>query len=143
MEKANAAPFVNALPHGSSTHVGQGTEQLSGGQIQRVALARCFMRDAELLLFDESTAALDVQAEREVQAAIDEMVASKAEQGTSIVIIAHRLSTIRDVNKIVVIDQGKVVQQGTYNELLGEENGLFRSLVLAQEHGEAAAAAQE
>ena len=143
LEKANAAPFVNALPHGSSTHVGQGTEQLSGGQIQRVALARCFMRDAELLLFDESTAALDVQAEREVQAAIDEMVASKAEQGTSIVIIAHRLSTIRDVNKIVVIDQGKVVQQGTYNELLGEENGLFRSLVLAQEHGEAAAAAQE
>lgn len=96
---------------------------LSGGQKQRVAIARAFLKDAPIIILDEATSALDNKAEAIVQKAIDNLMQDK-----TVFVIAHRLSTIQNANKIVVINQGEIVETGTHEELLNIENGAYKTL---------------
>ncbi|KAJ1563747.1 tRNA N6-adenosine threonylcarbamoyltransferase, partial [Nowakowskiella sp. JEL0078] len=123
-EKANCHNFISKLPDGYDTVVS--TSQLSGGQKQRIAIARALIKDPKILLLDEASSALDTQSERIVQKALD--VASK---DRTTMIIAHRLSTIKNADLIVVLDQGKIVETGTHNELI-EKNGIYAGLVEKQ-----------
>ena len=127
---ANALDFItNSLSAGFDTPVGQGGGKLSGGQKQRVAIARALVKKPAVLLLDEATSALDNESERIVQAALDEIMA-KLKRTT--IVIAHRLSTIRNADKIAVVDKGTVVEEGTYDELLGKR-GTFYTLAQKQE----------
>ncbi len=129
LEQARALEFVEALPQGMDTPIGEAGRQLSGGQVQRLALARAFLRDARLLILDEPTAHLDRHNER----ALREVLEGWAE-GRSLLTVAHRLSTVRRADRILVLDRGRVVQQGRHAALL-EQPGLYRELVRAGEHG--------
>jgi ATP-binding cassette subfamily B (MDR/TAP) protein 1 len=127
---ANAHSFiVGDLADGYSTQVGQGGGKLSGGQKQRVAIARALIRKPSILLLDEATSALDNESERIVQAALDEIM---TRQKRTTLVIAHRLSTIRGADKIAVLKEGRVAEQGTHEELLQNPEGLYFNLVLAQ-----------
>ncbi|MFL6741556.1 MAG: ABC transporter transmembrane domain-containing protein [Sphingomicrobium sp.] len=123
---ANAADFLRALPDGLDTYMGEGGARLSGGQRQRVAIARALLRDAPLLLLDEATSALDAESERLVQDALDRLM----EQRTTIV-IAHRLATVRAADRIVVMDEGQIVEEGTHATLTRRE-GLYARLARLQ-----------
>jgi ATP-binding cassette subfamily C protein CydD len=124
--QANAEAFIRELPAGLETLVGEGGRGLSGGQVQRLALARAFLRDAELVVLDEPTANLDRESERFVQQAIDALAQNRA-----LVTVAHRLATVQKADRILVLDRGRIVQQGSHEQLLSED-GLYRHLVLAQ-----------
>jgi ATP-binding cassette subfamily C protein CydCD len=126
IERASLAPLVRALPEGLETRVGERGLQLSGGQRQRVAIARAFLRDAPVLILDEATSHLDAVNEHVVQ----EALLSLARARTTIV-IAHRLSTVRAADQIVVLDEGRVVEQGRHDELL-RRRGLYARLVSRQ-----------
>ena len=119
---AHAYEFVSALPQGYDTVVGERGMQLSGGQRQRLAIARAILRDPPVLIFDEATNALDSEAERLVQSAIDRLL-----EGRTVFVIAHRLSTVQRADQIVVLDQGRVVEQGDHATLLAR-GGLYRRL---------------
>ena len=119
---AHAYEFVSALPQGYDTVVGERGMQLSGGQRQRLAIARAILRDPPVLIFDEATSALDSEAERLVQSAIDRLL-----EGRTVFVIAHRLSTVQRADQIVVLDQGRVVEQGDHATLLAR-GGLYRRL---------------
>ncbi|KAF5864930.1 GTPase-activating protein [Aspergillus alliaceus] len=123
---ANAHDFINALPERYETNVGQRGFLLSGGQKQRIAIARAIVSDPKILLLDEATSALDTKSEGVVQAALD-----KAAQGRTTIVIAHRLSTIKDAHNIVVLVDGKIVEQGTHDELV-DRRGTYNNLVEAQ-----------
>ncbi|KAJ6605662.1 P-loop containing nucleoside triphosphate hydrolase protein [Mycena sp. CBHHK59/15] len=125
--KANADGFITKLPMGYDTMVGERGFLLSGGQKQRVAIARAIVSDPRILLLDEATSALDTQSEGVVQDALD-----KAAAGRTTITIAHRLSTIKDSNIIYVMGDGLVLEKGTHNELLSDENGAYSRLVQAQ-----------
>ncbi|KAJ5650411.1 ABC transporter integral membrane type 1 [Penicillium longicatenatum] len=125
-KKANCFDFIAALPEGYQTNVGERGSLLSGGQRQRVAIARAIIRNPKVLLLDEATSALDVQAERLVQAALD-----IAAQGRTTITISHRLSTITSAENIVVMSQGRIVEQGTHNDLL-EKRSTYYHLVEKQ-----------
>ena len=127
---ARVADFADELPLGLDTRVGPRGSSLSGGQRQRVAIARALLRDAPVLLLDEATSALDAASERLVQQALDEL-----SQGRTTLVIAHRLSTIRAADRIVVIEAGRVVEQGTHDQLM-EANGAYAALVRLQFGGE-------
>ena len=123
---ANAEEFLRSLPDGLDTFMGEGGARLSGGQRQRIAIARALLRDAPLLLLDEATSALDAESERLVQDALDRLM----EHRTTIV-IAHRLATVRAADRIVVMDQGRIVEEGTHASL-NRRGGLYARLASLQ-----------
>ena len=110
---ANLKEFVSSLPEGLETMVKENGARLSGGQKQRIAIARALIRDPRVLVLDEATSALDVEAEAQIQEALDRLI-----RGRTTFIVAHRLSTIRNAGRIVVLDGGRIVECGTYDELL-------------------------
>ncbi|KIV91025.1 hypothetical protein PV10_05615 [Exophiala mesophila] len=124
---AEAAVFIESLEHGYESVVGPGGKSLSGGQRQRIALARALIRDPKVLILDEATAALDSITERRIQATLD-----RVSVGRTVLAIAHRLSTVKDADNIIVLKDGRVEQQGTYEQLLNE-GGVFADMVKLQE----------
>lgn len=131
-EAANAAEFLRKLPDGLDTFMGEGGARLSGGQRQRMAIARAILRDAPLLLLDEATSALDAESERLVQASLERLV-----EGRTTMVIAHRLATVRAADRIVVMDQGRIVEEGTHDSLTAQ-GGLYARLARLQFEGLAA-----
>lgn len=126
LDAANLLNFVEGLPQGLDTPVGENASQLSGGQRQRLAIARALIKNAPILILDEATSALDNESERQVQASLELLMA-----GRTTLVIAHRLSTVQKADKIVVLDAGKIVEQGRHEELV-EMNGLYASLYKMQ-----------
>jgi len=123
---AHAEDFLRALPEGLDTFMGEGGARLSGGQRQRIAIARALLRDAPLLLLDEATSALDAESERLVQDALDRLMADR-----TTIVIAHRLATVRAADRIVVMDQGRIVEEGTHSSL-SARGGLYARLARLQ-----------
>ena len=123
LEKARARDFVEALPQGIETVLGERGMRLSGGQKQRISLARAFVQNAPVLILDEPTSALDSETEKDIQAAIEGI---RREGRITVVIIAHRLSTIREADNIVVVEQGRIVEQGSHQQLMISEEWYAR-----------------
>ncbi len=126
-KKAFAHDFIMKFPAGYQTLVGERGVQLSGGQKQRVAIARAILRNPKLLILDEATSSLDTESEHLVQRALEEQLGQRAT-----IVIAHRLSTVKRVDKILVLDDGVVVQSGTHEELLRNPDGLYHNLIQRQ-----------
>jgi len=116
-QKANALNFIEMLPESFNTHIGEKGQGLSGGQIQRIALARAFLKNAPVVILDEATANLDHESEELIQQSIKELSNNK-----TVLVIAHRLNTIKDVDKIVVMDKGEIVEIGSHKELLSKKD---------------------
>ena len=131
-EAANAAQFLQELPQGLDTFLGEAGARLSGGQRQRIAIARALLRDAPLLLLDEATSALDAESERLVQRALERLMSRR-----TTIVIAHRLATVRAADRIIVMDQGRIVEQGRHDELVAK-SGLYARLAQLQFEGQAA-----
>lgn len=128
-KKANALDFINQLPAGLNTIVGERGIKLSGGQRQRIAIARAVLKDAPILVLDEATSALDSESERLIQAALERLM-----KGRTSIVIAHRLSTIAKLDRIIVLEQGAIVEDGTHAELL-KHNGIYAKLWSHQSGG--------
>jgi len=127
---ANAHDFIAKLPRGYATLVGERGVKLSGGERQRVALARAFLADAPILILDEATSSLDSESEALIQEAITRLL-----RGRTALVIAHRLSTVRALDRILVFDQGRIVQDGTHEQLLDHGGGMYRRLFDRQAGG--------
>ena len=125
-EAANAAEFLHKLPEGLNTFLGEGGARLSGGQRQRIAIARALLRDAPILLLDEATSALDAESERLVQEALERLMAAR-----TTLVIAHRLATVRAADRIIVMDEGRIVEEGTHSLLIAR-GGLYARLASLQ-----------
>lgn len=122
IDKSNLTDFIKSLPYGLDTIIGENGMKLSGGQRQRITIARAFVRKPELLIFDEATSALDNKSEAEVQKAIDNI-----SNDVTVLIVAHRLTTVKNVDKIFCLDNGKIIEEGTYDDLMSKE-GFFYNL---------------
>ncbi len=122
-KQANAWTFIQSFPEGLDSVVGERGIQLSGGQRQRIAIARAVLKNPRILILDEATSSLDSESERLVQEALEKLM-----KGRTSIVIAHRLSTIRQADKIIVLDQGRITQQGTHEELLSDADGLYSTL---------------
>lgn len=125
--KANAWQFISKFPEGLETKVGERGIKLSGGQRQRVAIARAILKDPAILILDEATSSLDAESESLVQQALDELMKNR-----TTIIIAHRLSTIRKVDRIYVLKDGEIIEEGTHDALAGQEDGFYANLVRLQ-----------
>jgi ATP-binding cassette subfamily B protein len=128
LDAANVREFVEPLPNGLDSRIGEGGARLSGGQRQRLAIARALIRDPSVIVLDEPTSALDVMSEKLVQDAIERLI-----EGRTTLIVAHRLSTIRNVDQVVVMKEGRIVEMGTYAELAARPDGEFRRMKDLQE----------
>ena len=122
-KKACCHEFIMGLPDGYETVVGEGGATLSGGEKQRIAIARAIMKNAPIIILDEATANVDPENEKELTEAIENLTKEK-----TIIMIAHRLKTVRHADQIVVIDKGKIVQQGRHDELM-QQDGIYKNFV--------------
>ncbi len=122
-QAAHAWEFIERLPDQWNAKVGERGVKLSGGQRQRIAIARVFLKNPAVVILDEATSSLDTESERYVEQALEELL-----QGRTTLLIAHRLSTVRRADRVVVLDQGRIVETGAHDELLGREDGLFARL---------------
>lgn len=129
-KKAHAAEFINKLRDGYDTMVGERGVKLSGGQRQRVAIARAMIKDAPILVLDEATSALDSESEKHIQDALWKLM-----EGRTTIVIAHRLSTIQKMDRIIVLDNGKIIEQGSHKELLAKKHGTYAKLWAHQSGG--------
>ncbi len=127
---ANAHNFILDMPKGYDTIIGEKGTKLSGGQRQRISIARALLKNPPIMIFDEATSALDNESEVLVQEAIDRLM-----QERTVFVVAHRLSTIRNADRIIVLDKGKIVQDGKHAELLSDENGIYKKLYELQFRG--------
>jgi ABC-type multidrug transport system fused ATPase/permease subunit len=125
--QANAWDFIQSFPDKLNTIVGERGVQLSGGQRQRIAIARAVLKNPTVLILDEATSSLDSESERLVQEALEKLM-----RGRTSLVIAHRLATVRNADKIIVLDSGKIVEQGTHAELIEDANGLYKALTELQ-----------
>jgi len=126
-DQSNCTEFISNFPEGLETVVGERGIKLSGGQRQRIAIARAILKDPTILILDEATSSLDAESERIVQEALDKLML-----GRTSIIIAHRLATIRDVDKIYVLEEGKIVESGSHDELVQKKGGAYSSLARLQ-----------
>lgn len=128
--KARCHDFIISLPNGYQTIIGEGGSTLSGGEKQRISIARAILKNAPIIILDEATASVDPENEHYIQNAISELTADK-----TVIVIAHRLATIEHANQILVVDNGQIVQQGNHQELV-KQNGLYRSFIKIREQAE-------
>ena len=120
---ANAHAFIKAMPEGYDTHIGENGVLLSGGQRQRISIARAMLRNSQILLLDEATSALDAESESLFRDALENL-----QQGRTMIVIAHRLSTVHRANNIIVLEGGRVAEQGSHSELLALPGGTYKKL---------------
>jgi subfamily B ATP-binding cassette protein HlyB/CyaB len=124
---AGAHGFITELSEGYETLIGEHGTGLSGGQKQRIAIARALIRDPRILIFDEATSALDYESEHMIQANMTAICANR-----TVIVIAHRLSAVRDSDRILVLEHGRLVEQGSHNELLTNDDGIYTRLYRMQ-----------
>ena len=130
-KKARCHDFIMALPDGYETVIGEGGSTLSGGEKQRISIARAILKNANIVILDEATASIDPENEHLIQQAISELTIGK-----TVIVIAHRLATIEHADQILVVDKGQVVQKGTHQQLVQQE-GLYRRFITIREIGRA------
>ena len=122
--------FIMTLPEGYDTMIGEGGSTLSGGEKQRISIARAILKNAPIVILDEATASIDPENEHLIQQAI-----SKLTRGKTVIVIAHRLATIENADQILVVDHGKIVQKGTHDQLI-QQKGIYRSFINIRERAE-------
>ena len=127
VKESNSFEFIDKFPNGLDTQIGERGVQLSGGQRQRIAIARAMLKDPQVLLLDEATSSLDAENESVVQEALDRLMKNKTS-----VIIAHRLSTVRNANKIAFLNEGRVLELGSHEELMNLSSGSYKKFVKQQ-----------
>jgi ATP-binding cassette subfamily B protein len=124
-KKAHIHDFIRTLPNQYQAFVGERGIKLSGGQRQRIAIARAFLKDAPILVLDEATSSLDSETEKQIQQSLNLLIEDKRK---TVIAIAHRLSTLKHMNRIIVLDKGKIVEEGTHNVLIHKEKSLYKKL---------------
>ena len=129
-KKARCHDFIMSFPEGYQTVIGEGGSTLSGGEKQRVSIARAILKNANIVILDEATASIDPENEHLIQQAISELTIGK-----TVIVIAHRLATIEHADQILVVDDGRIVQKGTHNQLIRQE-GIYKRFINIREQAE-------